>query len=694
MSTLASRERMKDAAAIVALVMFALFLRVPLLYNADAFFNSDEALNALAVKHIVDGKEFTTHVWGSSYVGILIGVTAVPFVKVLGLSALALKLAQLVFFCLLLVVTYLLAKRLGGRPTAIIATIVLACSSPMIVFWSVLAGGGATLPVFFGTLAFFMLQKYVDAARDGRLVLFLLAVVSGVGLYAHAQFSVYLIVLGIYYLLGSPWWSAIRSGKPEAPPLPEVLRNRHPGAIGRVFGGYSKAADIFVFAAGFVIGFSPKLYHLAWGTIGSKRPIYALAGTAKVQANIDLLLRECLPVLVGLNPWNRPAVKHWVGNLEAPVFSYWSLVVLAMILLACSSLVWRYRHELLRIACLKPMKMSIPALMVVLIVVVIAAFVFTPNPQDVLANRYLVPLYTALPFFIGSWIARWNRFHRFLPLLGTFVLVGFYLGQNVTWNVRQGFLSSEGRLQRVATPLNDLVAYLDKQGIRGGYASYWINYHATFLSGEKIIIAPYEDLELYPPYSQYVSALPSPAYIFFDSEGSGRYLEGFLNSRGTPYVKKTFGQYIVFHAPEGGPFYNHLTEPAAAPLPPSGLRVEFLKHEIPRVMTAGQIEKVPVLIRNSGDQRWSARGWKDGRYRVSVAYHWADSDGRIVVFDGERTLLNRDVPAGNQVALLMTIKAPDREGRYRLILTMVQEWVVWFDQVGGGMVTQDVEILR
>lgn len=693
MSTLASRERMKDAAAIVALVMFALFLRVPLLYNANAFLNSDEAVNALVVKHIVEGKEFATHLWDSSYVGILEGLTAIPFVRVLGLSALAFKLSPLLYFCLLLVVTYFLAKRLGGRPTAIIATVVLACSSPMIVFWSVLAGGGSTLPVFFGTLVLLMLQRYADGVRYPKRFLLLLGIIVGLALYTHEQFSVYVVVLGIYYVLGSPWWLAIRSGTLFAASQ-EAGRGLARGTIERVFGGYSKAVDTFVFAAGFVVGFSPKLYQLISGTLGSKKPMYALAGTAKVQANIDLLLRECFPVLVGLNPWNRPAVKQWVGNLEDHVFSYWSFVVLAMILLACLSHIWRHRDELFRIACLRPMKMSIPALMVVLIVVVIAAFVFTPNPQDVLSNRYLIPLFSALPFFIGSWVARWNRFHRFAMLFGAFLLVGFYLSEDVTWNVRQGFLSREGRLQRVATPLNDLVAYLQEQRIRGGYASYWINYHATFLSGEKIIIAPYEDLDRYPPYSQYVRSLSSPAYIFFDFEGPGRYLEGFLRSRGTPYVKKAFGQYIVFHAPEGGPFYNHLTEPAAAPLPPSGLRVEFLKYEIPRVMTAGQIEKVPVLIRNSGDQRWSARGWKDGRYRVSVAYHWADSYGRIVVFDGERTLLDRDVPAGNQVKLFVAIKAPDREGRYRLILTMVQEWVAWFDQVGGGMVRQDVEILR
>ena len=115
MSALFCREGIKDAVAIVALTIFAVLLRIPLLYNADAIFTSDEAVNALVVKHILEGKEFFTHVWDASYVGILEGLTAIPFVKVLGLSALAFKLAPLLYFCSLLVVTYFLAKGLVGR---------------------------------------------------------------------------------------------------------------------------------------------------------------------------------------------------------------------------------------------------------------------------------------------------------------------------------------------------------------------------------------------------------------------------------------------------------------------------------------------------------------------------------------------------------------------------------------------------
>ena len=467
-----------------------------------------------------------------------------------------------------------------------------------------------------------------------------------------------------------------------------------PGAIEHIDAKCGKRTEILVFVAGFMLGFSPKLYQLIWGTVGSKKPIYTLAGIAKIQANFDLLLRECLPALLGLNPWSRSAVESWTGGLEGTVFFYWSLLLLAMILVACLSIIWTYRYELSRIACLGPIKMSLPTLMVVLVIVVVAAFVLTPNPQDVLSNRYLIPIYTALPFFIGSWITQWRKLHRFAPFLGVILIVGFYLSENIAWNLKQGYLSSGGQLQRVATPMKDLIAYLDKQGVRGGYGSYWINYHATFLSGGKIIIAPYEDWDRYPPYSQYVKSLSSPAYIFFDNEESGRSLEQRLIRRATPYVKRTFGRYIVFHAPKGQPLYNYLAESVAVPLPPSGLHAQFLKYEIPPTMRVGQVATVPVLIRNSGDQRWSARGWKDGRYRVSVAYHWANADGRIVIFNGERTFFGRDVLPGDQVELLAAIKAPDREGRYRLILTLVQEWVAWFDQVGGGKATKNIEIVR
>lgn len=696
MSTLPRREVIKDSAVIMALMIFAVLLRIPLLYNADADFSSDEAVNALVAKHILEGKEFPTHVWDSSYIGILEGLTAIPFVMVLGLSALAFKCATLFYFCLLLVVTYFLTKGLAGRPTAIIATMLLACSSPMLVFWSVNAGGGTTLLIFFGTLAFLMLQQYAEADRERTSLLFLLAFIIGFALYTYELFSVYAMALALYYVLAAPWWAAIRTGKTE--PLGQrVTQGLVRCATTRVDGA-GRSTSVAVFVAGFMLGFSPKLYQLILGPVSSKKPLYMLAGIAKIQANFHLLLSECLPVLLGLNPWRRSGVDRWwvdrwVG-LESPVLFYWSFVVLAMIVMACLGTIWTSRQALLRIAWLRPIKMALPALMVVLVIVTLSAFVFTPNPQDVLSNRYLLPVYTSLPFFIGSWLTRWKKFHRFAPFLGVLLIVGFYLSENIAWNMRQGYLSSSGHLQRVATPMKDLIAYLREQGVRGGYGSYWINYYATFLSSEHIIIAPYEDWDRYPPYSLYVKSLSSPAYIFSNDELSGRYLEQFLISRATPYVKKTFGNYIVLHAPEKQPFYNYLTEPTAAPLTPSGLHAQFLKYEIPRTMKAGQVARVPLLVRNAGDQRWSARGWKDARYRVSVAYHWANMDGQIVIFNEERTLFDRDVLPGDQAELLATIKAPGRQGRYRLILTLVQEWVTWFDQVGGGMVTKDVQILE
>lgn len=51
----------------------------------------------------------------------------------------------------------------------------------------------------------------------------------------------------------------------------------------------------------------------------------------------------------------------------------------------------------------------------------------------------------------------------------------------------------------------------------------------------------------------------------------------------------------------------------------------------------------------------------------------------MVVFNGERTKLPYSLPPEQSLALQATIKIPNQLGRYKLVLTMVQEGIAWFD---------------
>jgi hypothetical protein len=51
-----------------------------------------------------------------------------------------------------------------------------------------------------------------------------------------------------------------------------------------------------------------------------------------------------------------------------------------------------------------------------------------------------------------------------------------------------------------------VAACLERQGVRYAFAGYWVAYKVTFLTGERVIVAPRDGLDRYSPYTTAVSA--------------------------------------------------------------------------------------------------------------------------------------------------------------------------------------------
>lgn len=98
----------------------------------------------------------------------------------------------------------------------------------------------------------------------------------------------------------------------------------------------------------------------------------------------------------------------------------------------------------------------------------------------------------------------------------------------------------------------------------------------------------------------------------------------------------------------------------------------------PISVTTGQIFEIEVEVTNSSQCTWPAIGSRP----VYISYHWLDSTGNMLVFDGKRTPLPRDVPPAMTFRSWATIRAPDQTGDARLQLILVQEQVAWFDEAG------------
>ncbi|HYG62595.1 MAG TPA: hypothetical protein VEL74_08425, partial [Thermoanaerobaculia bacterium] len=107
--------------------------------------------------------------------------------------------------------------------------------------------------------------------------------------------------------------------------------------------------------------------------------------------------------------------------------------------------------------------------------------------------------------------------------------------------------------------------------------------------------------------------------------------------------------------------------------------IQWGKVVAPRQVRAGEIFTVATRLFNRSDVPWTA----DGAARVNLSYHWI-TGGRMVIQDGERTLLPLPVPPGGRVSVRQRIKAPPEPGWYVLELDPVFENVAWFSDANGG----------
>ncbi|MGH2451734.1 MAG: S8 family serine peptidase [Candidatus Limnocylindria bacterium] len=101
-------------------------------------------------------------------------------------------------------------------------------------------------------------------------------------------------------------------------------------------------------------------------------------------------------------------------------------------------------------------------------------------------------------------------------------------------------------------------------------------------------------------------------------------------------------------------------------------------------LTIGVPETLPVEVRNTGTHAWIATGAQP----VRLSYHWYTAAGALVVWDGLRAALPKDVPPGEAATVDLFIEPPTAAGAYLLRIDLVHEGVAWFS--GQGVTARDL----
>ena len=92
------------------------------------------------------------------------------------------------------------------------------------------------------------------------------------------------------------------------------------------------------------------------------------------------------------------------------------------------------------------------------------------------------------------------------------------------------------------------------------------------------------------------------------------------------------------------------------------------------------------MLVNDGSATWRSRGAEG----LQLSYHWLDTHGNAIAWDGIRTPFPRPVAPGEAIELHAHLVAPRPPGSYVLRFDLVEEHRFWLSEVGVG--TLDVEL--
>lgn len=224
-------------------------------------------------------------------------------------------------------------------------------------------------------------------------------------------------------------------------------------------------------------------------------------------------------------------------------------------------------------------------------------------------------------------------------------------------------------------------------------AAYGIDDEATYTSkiGDLLIFNPYQQIVLHPP-------LLTPSYREIyrsDSEWTfpRRSIYGWFEicvvdqydcSSGRPGDTRYTGYAALLTTRSPAPIKSEW-----APVRSPSYRVGQL--QIGSRLRAGTSLQRDVSIVNTGEETWPANGALDRPMSVNLAYVWINSEGKVAL-EGNRSSFQEPIQQNDVAKVLVYLKTPELPGKYRLIISPVQEGIRWFYPENLSKKGKEIEI--
>jgi 4-amino-4-deoxy-L-arabinose transferase-like glycosyltransferase len=452
-----------------------LALRLATIASPLGDIDADEAVVGLMARHIAFLGERPVFYWGQPYLGSLEAFTAAPFFRVFDSSTLLLKLIPTAYSLGFLALSAILARRLFGTPAALATAAYLALPPAMWAVWSTKARGGYAELLFLGQ-AVLLATLALAQSRSRRLAL-LWGILAGLAFWTHLLAVVYIVPAAIFLILGRRMkWS-----------IPEASLAITGGLLGMLPLLVDNVANRFL-------------------TLGAllQPPDLPL----DLGAQFLRFFRVGVPVLLGLGQPTTSQAMFDQDWMQRPAAHIWVVVVVLVLLAAALA---RYVTALRRLVACGADRLSEPALLLMVALVVPPTVALTRFGYFVSEPRYMLPLYAVVPLLAGA------LFAARIPLRVRFAVIGGVLAFNL-WSLG----STDPRLWRPEDTLNSsvetraaLVQHLVAEDRHQIYTDYWIGYPIMFETRETVLAYVISGgFNRYFPPADNVQRTPNPAWVF------------------------------------------------------------------------------------------------------------------------------------------------------------------------------------
>lgn len=587
----------------------------------------------LMAKHILERGEHPVFYYGSAYAGSLEPHYVAGVFLLLGETPASYRIAMGGLVLLILVGVYLLTREAFGALPAILALAYLA------------------FPPFFFLYKGLTSDGHYDAFNLFTVGVLLTCIRIEKTIQQGGNLRFLFVALGL--LIGLGWWiNPITPAISVAAVAWLLLRKQPRPPIRNV---------IYAFG-GFLAGSAPwTIWNLRhqWASLAT--PELGAVDLAGALHNISEVVRHSLPLLAGA------ARMRVAPSWETFPFSS-ALVVIVLFLLLLPSIARAFRGD------------RICRLFLLCFLVLVLTVVWSKRYVPI-EPRVLFPYYVLVPPLLAVGLESWSRRRGFQFLAvscGCTLLVAH--GSSLA-----GAYQHLGNTAGEATAsLEPLERALRRDHVRHVYTDYWTAYRLAFESGEEIIAAPIpgEEAVRYAPYQQEVATDPSTGIVVRGNRD--RCLDAYLREQRSPHRRISVPPFGVFtHLPAD--VLQFIAEGKGIPLPREAYRVSWSIGAHPTGLPRGGTSPATVSFRNSGPCTWPTA--------VHLGYHWkALEPGLPDVRDGGRGIPDRRIEPGEAVTLSLSLRAPDRPGRYLLEYDLVFEQVDWFQARGGTTVSVPMEI--